>query len=366
MKNKSFFCSRPFHCLDIYPDGRVYSCCPAWTDEYYLGNIFEQNFNEVWNGEKAKKFRASILDGSYCYCNKEKCILYLKNDFNLFSKFYDIEEATAKKFSEIMAPTKFVKFSHDRTCNVRCVICRDCQHTNSIEMTLKFDKMIGDIFLPMLENAEIVSLNGCGEALASRHCRNLIKATTKKYPEIKFALLSNGLLLDKNNFEELGVTDKIYSVYISLHSTNKDTYKKIVFDSNFDRVIKNIEELSHMKKQGLLAEIILAMVVSKINYKEMFSFAQLAEKYDTYAQFTEIIDWGTKNWFGAGSKSFEELEVFKEKHPEYNSFCKILQNDIFKSERCLLSPLFLKIKPVTGLQYFKNRFDAFYAKRKYK
>ena len=54
--------------------------------------------------------------------------------------------------------------------------------------------------LPILKQAEIVSLNGAGEALASKHGKKLIKAIAEKYPDIKFELRTNGILCCKKIF----------------------------------------------------------------------------------------------------------------------------------------------------------------------
>ena len=68
---KQYICQKPWVEAQIMPSGDVYSCCPAWTNGYVLGNLKEQSLYDVWNSEKSQKFRESILDGSYRYCIKK-------------------------------------------------------------------------------------------------------------------------------------------------------------------------------------------------------------------------------------------------------------------------------------------------------
>jgi radical SAM protein with 4Fe4S-binding SPASM domain len=46
-------CKQPFEHLSIDWNGDVYPCCnPSGVRKYSLGNLLEQSFEEVWNGEK--------------------------------------------------------------------------------------------------------------------------------------------------------------------------------------------------------------------------------------------------------------------------------------------------------------------------
>ncbi len=49
-------------------EGKVYPCCIGLKEEFYLGNIFENTFEEIWNGERYKEFKTC----DFCY----KCNLY--------------------------------------------------------------------------------------------------------------------------------------------------------------------------------------------------------------------------------------------------------------------------------------------------
>ena len=64
-------------------NGDVYPCCPGWLKDnngkssqtgFKYGNIYKNpNWEDIWNGDEAQKFRKSILDGSFKYCREDVC-----------------------------------------------------------------------------------------------------------------------------------------------------------------------------------------------------------------------------------------------------------------------------------------------------
>jgi radical SAM protein with 4Fe4S-binding SPASM domain len=59
-KNSKVFCMVPFSHTYVEPDGSVRPCCVAQGEPF--GNIRTENINDIWNGEKYKKFRLSMLN----------------------------------------------------------------------------------------------------------------------------------------------------------------------------------------------------------------------------------------------------------------------------------------------------------------
>ncbi len=46
--------------ISIDHDGTVVPCCFDYDEKFKLGNIFEDNFNEIWNGSVIQKFRETV------------------------------------------------------------------------------------------------------------------------------------------------------------------------------------------------------------------------------------------------------------------------------------------------------------------
>jgi wyosine [tRNA(Phe)-imidazoG37] synthetase (radical SAM superfamily) len=340
---KRFFCDKPWRGpVEIRSNFGVYPCCQGWT-EYSFGDWASDSFDAIWNGERAREFRRTILDGSYRLCKLKQCAYFGCNQ-SLYS------EEEIKRFAEVVPPPKIVDFCHERVCNVRCVMCRDMHIHNNDEETRWLDSKIESVFLPWTANAELVIINGEGEALASKHCRKLIKTISEKNPLVKFSIRSNGILTDKKNFEELGILNKINVVIISLHAVKKSTYNHIVLDSDFSRIIKNVNWISSNK----ICNITLVSVISALNYREMPTFIRLAQNYSAKVCFYEYINFGNKM-----GQRYEQMAVFKEYHPRYNKYVKI-SNKIMNDERlrksiASVSPLLFNLEPITVGQWLKYR-----------
>jgi radical SAM protein with 4Fe4S-binding SPASM domain len=54
-------CWKLWHSCVITWDGRVVPCCFDKDAEYVMGNLKEHSFKEIWEGEKYRNFRSSIL-----------------------------------------------------------------------------------------------------------------------------------------------------------------------------------------------------------------------------------------------------------------------------------------------------------------
>ena len=332
MTEKHAICTFPFDSAQISMQGDVFVCCPPWCNSYSFGNIYEQSFDEIWNGEKAKEFRRQFINENYNICNLDLCV---------------------KDCSHNIVPTEVVPkpktfiFCYDSLCNVKCIFCRSCHQKQDLSY---FDENMDSIILNMLENAENVVLSGVGEALFSPHSRKLIKRISELFPKVKFSLISNGILCDKQNLEELGIIDKLISITVSLHATKKETYNKLVVNGDFDKVMNNLSFLSSLKKEGKLDRFILNFVVNSYNYKEMVPYMKLAQKIGATVGFLELLELETNK------EIFDEINIFNEKHPEFNNFVKVLKNPIFRSEICTINDTMLNLKPISIWKSLKYRF----------
>lgn len=54
-------CVAPFYSAVIKPNGDVIFCPDEWIDDYLLGNIRQNSFEDIWNNHKARYFRSVIF-----------------------------------------------------------------------------------------------------------------------------------------------------------------------------------------------------------------------------------------------------------------------------------------------------------------
>ena len=321
-------CRHPFYSIQIQNTGEVYCCCCYWTNFYSFGNIFENTFDEIWNGEKAKEFRKQFIENNYKYCNLEVCEPYK----------YEMTPSLTSEYP------KQIEFSYDRRCNVRCIFCRNEKNKEEEEYNREKEKRIEEnfdrIFFPVLKQAEFVELNSAGELFASRHSVEIVKKIVRINPDIKFKIISNGILFTKEMIEKLSLTEKMYTVTISMHAITEKTYNKLVENGNFNALIKNVEYLSELKNKGLLQNLQLNFVVTAYNYKEMKEFVKFANKMRAKAFFINYHEQINSE------KLRKELDVSLPSHPEYNKLVKLLKDPIFKDDNCSVNDYLLKLQPV--------------------
>ena len=325
----SKYCIHPFQSIQIQNTGEVYCCCCYWTNFYSFGNIFEQSFDEIWNGEKAKEFRKQFIENNYKFCNLEICDPCLQS----FEPNYSVEY-----------PQK-VEFSYDRRCNVRCIFCRTEKNKEEEEYNRRKEKKIEEnfdrIFTPIIEKAEIVELNSAGELFASNHSIEIVKKIIKINPKIKLNIISNGLLFSPQNIEKLGIKQNLDTVIISMHSTTKKTYEKLVEHGNFKELIKNVDYLSQLKKDGVIKSLRLNFVVTSINYKEMKDFVKFAKKRNAIAFFINYHRQINSD------ELMMKLDISNSSHKKYNDFVKRLKDPIFNEDCCVINDYLKNLKPVS-------------------
>lgn len=82
--NKATKCIAPWTHLMIYPNGEAMVCND--NPDYILGNINQDSFQDIWNGEKAKNFRKFIKKHSLPICSR-CCGLYYHPFYRSGSNF---------------------------------------------------------------------------------------------------------------------------------------------------------------------------------------------------------------------------------------------------------------------------------------
>lgn len=56
-------CKRPWRHAVINQDGAVLACCYDDRSQYVFGNLRDQTFRQVWNGQRYRRFRQALLKG---------------------------------------------------------------------------------------------------------------------------------------------------------------------------------------------------------------------------------------------------------------------------------------------------------------
>lgn len=325
-------CIKPFTSIEIDPYGDVYTCCPAFLRHNTvrnlnsIGNILNDSFEEIWYSPKAIELRQCMLNGDYSKCDLNLCRQRTLEEPENFDSRLKPE-----------LPTE-ITLAYDRECNLSCITCRDEIYRNSKEKKDLLNSRIKTTILPLLKNAKKIALSGSGEVFASEHSRLLVKEITNNYPDVKFFIMSNGLLCNEANCDALGLTNKIEGVFFSLPALDNEIYSKIMVGGNLEIVLKNIEWLAECYKKRIIDPVGLGSVISDINFREIPKLVDFAQKKNLSLVFSQYNPWGTKL-----DKDYKNLAVWDTNHKNHAEFVKILKEST-DYWRCHLQPLFEDLK----------------------
>lgn len=315
---KHIYCPNPYILAEIMPYGYVYPCSCGWIKGYFFGNIFEQSFDEIWNGERAREFRKKLYENDFSLCPGCQNLEILQ----------EIKDENAKLVSE---PPERILLGLDEYCDVKCIFCRSENYKidNNLIPEDKKDKLI-DILSPWLEHAKYVKTNAVGEVFASKISRDLIKQIAGRFPHIKFEIITNGIQCTRENIEKLNITDKISMMTVSLHAIKEKTYNKLVKGGNYKQVIENLKYLSELKKDGKIERFELHFTVTSLNYKEMPDMIRFARQMGAKIRFLGLDC--SRNL----EELYKKLNIQSKSHPRYNKLVKVVHSKVFMESKDII------------------------------
>ena len=330
---KTVFCPRPFEYLDIhFTDGeiRLYSCCPTWLPKFTSASNFDQVGN-LWNSAELQDIRASILDGSYKYCNKNLCPEIQSKTLHDYRFAYDprhrkIIQSNSTKLS---GGPRIINFSEDRTCNLSCPSCRNSIITMGAKDTEEIKKFHDKILPNLLKGCEFIHICSAGDPFASKVYRDLLFCLDgKQYPNLNININTNGVLFDSNMWERMHkIHNNIHTVFISLDAATNSTYRQVRRGGSFTKVLENIAFLADQRRKGNFKSLQLDFVVQDSNFQEMPAFVELGKKLNVdKVYFQRISNWGTYN-----TEEYKAKDIVDYSHPRHAEFLAICKSDILAS-----------------------------------
>lgn len=183
-----------------------------------------------------------------------------------------IHKLTDKQFLDLFTKVR-LRFDLTTQCNIWCIFCSN--EGSSYDAKCGKEANIDDVMYlsdVLIRNTPLQSIDFSGgePTIHSDFLKGTFKLIkwSKKYPQIRFSLHSNGVSLTpkiidqiKNNFSRIGV---------SVHSLNFDTWNKITNLNNFyppaiQKVkFKNLlDNMSYLAKQNIGDKVFIKSVVMK-------------------------------------------------------------------------------------------------------
>jgi len=341
----NLFCKQPFENFEVDDNGNVRTCCAYWMNQT-IGNIHHSPIEEILNSEEAKKIRASILDGSFSYCNKQTCArLQSKGTYDDQSGLFSKDKVTDSRYRKIIDEDiveveriKHVNFLWDDSCNLKCPSCRisSILHTSGkkYDDAVEIQNKIMDFVLNEQPKGETsLNITGSGDAFGSKVFRDfLINFDGEQHPEIQINLQTNGVMFTEKMWRSMHKChNNIGEVLVSIDAGTKETYDIVRVGGNWDLLMKNIQMLSNLRLEGKIkVTLTLDFVVQKHNYKEMSLAIELANSLEGVdkMKFSLVTDWGT--W---KRDVFEDHAVWMENNPLHEDFVNSFNNEIFSGDK---------------------------------
>jgi len=322
---KGRICKIPFNRLAV-AQGVSRFCCAGWLSTS-VGNCFNQPWEDVWNSPKAEAIRASIHDGSYRYCKKMLCPWIQSGEIStaeaLAVESDDWKEIVTKQKTKIDKGPEIVGLSYDRSCNLRCPSCRKSAYMADQKTRDQFEELQEKSILPMLHNAQMVSLSGSGDPFASRNLRNLVmRLGPEEYPHLRFQIQTNGMLLSRKEWEKFpNLHGRVEILRVSIDAATEKTHEKLRLGAKWNVMLENMEFFGELKRKGLIQQFWLAFVVQQDNYKEMGAAAELAERLGAQIWFARIANLGTFT-----EEEYTQRAVFLRSHPKHTDFLEAMKD----------------------------------------
>lgn len=281
---KEYFCWRPFMHMDLY-SSTADLCCPWYINHLSVGNIQEkEGVDELWNSPMSRLVREAVLNGSYYFCNSERCPIIttgslLKKE-EITDPFY--RKIIDENMLEIEGGPVELNIGFDSRCNLRCRMCREA----NVEPPQETEDKLQDILRKLKEyefiNLKRLSINGSGEVFHSPVCLEMLNHLEEFHmPNLEEILIqSNGILLGRNE-ELIKKLSRKYRILvtISIDAACAETYSIIRRGGSYKQLLDSLAVLASLREKGVVEDTRFNYCAQRINVRELVPFVEFAKKY---------------------------------------------------------------------------------------
>lgn len=263
MQNKSF-CVAPWVHMHIEPTGDVQLCCASnWKHDFNrsMGNLNNSTPLEIWNSDRYKHVRTSMIKGdmlteycSPCYLRENGAVNQterqrLNKDFPIG---YDLANQTKSDGSLDTIDIRYLDIRFNNLCNLKCRTCGPDWSTSwanelGIEHPLHYNDAWKKI-IPYLNNLEKVYFAGGEPMMASEHY-DFLEHLLDVNPNVELLYTSNFTRLELKDRHVMDYWPKFKLVNAVASIDHISEYAAYVrTGSDYNQVKRNV---LHIKSQNL-------------------------------------------------------------------------------------------------------------------
>lgn len=328
---KGKYCYHPFNTVTIDSQGECYVCtCQAWLP-ISVGNILDFNsLQEIVQSPKAREIQASIIDGTYKYCDHHTCHIIKGNM---------LEGRVSHRPDNV----NWIVFAIDDSCNLSCPSCRTDLIFHNKGSEFEFRMRLADHITKLIQNHKHFlkfTLSGDGDPFASHVYRHILQnlQLTKEHP-VEIEICTNGIMVRDHWDKMSGVHNNVIRFKISFDAGSPEVYKQTRRGGDWDKLLESAKHIVKWKQKNYSnMEVVANFVVQNLNYHDIHNYVQIAKEigFDEIA-FQKVTDWG--KWNINGINYFSEHAVWMENHPNHWRLVEILNDPIMKDRKIELTNL---------------------------
>lgn len=321
------FCENPFNRFDTLVDGTVATCCSIWTRKR-IGKLDTQTVDEIWNGIDAQEMRESILDGSFRYCNKQRCTRITKDQLPNRDDVTDphLRAVIDGHQTQLDVQPINLALAHDTTCNLACPSCRSGMLVATAQQEARFDKILRDVFHPMLQTGKDMNLflSGQGDPWSSHHYRSILRyVADHDLPLGTLAINTNALLMGPKRWEEFQGLEKYRpSVRVSVDACTPWVYEEVRKPGKFEKLYENLQFIAGKHREGIFSFFNINATIQLDNYHELPALVDFAE----HLGCVDILFYMIQNTGGHLALTFEQKNIGDAGHPLHTAFLETLRD----------------------------------------
>lgn len=310
-------CLSPYVSVEIGLRGDVRLCgCAEWMPTV-VGNIMEEPLIDILANTRSQEIRASIRDGTYHFCNEQRCGIIASG---LLNPRDNIPPAVSKIIddpSQFLWPREIV-LAGDLVCNLSCPSCRTKvikknQHPYARDIETA-NTLAVNLFSQPTDQELRLFLSTSGELFASRTLMTMVSnLDPDQLPNLRLKIQTNGVLMPLRWHRLARMQDRVESVTVTIDAARPGTYEVLRRGAKWHQIVRAMTWLAK-RKQTHGIRVHTRMIVQRSNYLEIeeFYYWSMAHGADI-VEYGRILDWNT---FGGG---FLDQDVFDHRHPEHQN-----------------------------------------------
>ncbi len=258
----------------------------------------------------------------------------------LFRRKYKRKKLSKRELIELHIETSYA-------CNLSCIMCpiNAGMKTQGLMNYETFERI-----LPNIKHFERVALSGFGEPLIHKEIVKMVYETNKY--DVFSNISTNGMLLSSGLAEEL-IDAGLSLITFSIDASKKETYEKIRRGSNFDQVLKNIDNFRNLnQKKGSKTYLQWIYILMKDNLDEVVDALKLARELGIIRFVVKQMETATDtaefsqalfNTFLAPDLTEDEIEKRDQVLNELEDWAEKLEMYLvihsIKTETCIANPV---------------------------